>query len=322
VAGRPWIWLVTSAGPSEGRGHLARTVTLAETLREAGARVHVELLRGELSVRDRTRLEAAGAELRASAGHPDAVLVDIPDPNEVAGRWPADSLAIIDDSNRLTTPAAIVVQPSLPAWSGRAPVGTVLAGYAFAPLRASLRRLAEHPPAPSDPPDVFVCFGGGDPDDVTARLVPAVAAAVGARRDSASLTVVVGASYGGRLEAEPGWTLLQDPPDFDERLAGATVALIGGGTLKFEAAHLGVPAIVVAVADDQPDNAEPMAALAMAAYVGDGRTIDPEDVGWAVVALLDDPDRRAAMARAGRAIVDGRGAERIAREVLVLAGSR
>jgi hypothetical protein len=64
-----------------------------------------------------------------------------------------------------------------------------------------------------------------------------------------------------------------------------------------------------------------MAGLAMAAYVGDGRTIDPEEVGWAVVALLEDPDRRVAMARAGRATVDGRGAERIAREVLALAGS-
>ena len=316
---RPTVLLVGSAGPDEGRGHVARLVTLAEALGSSAA-VFLELIRGSPTATERDRLAGAGVRPNRGAS-PDAVVVDLPQPDDVAGRWAAERLVVFDDSNRLTRPAAVVVQPSRPAWTGEAEVGTVLAGYAFAPLRPSLRRLAESPPTTADPPEVVVCFGGSDPDDVTARLVPSVATAIGARRDPASLTVVVGASYGGRLEAEPGWTLLQDPPDFDERLARATVAVIGGGTLKFEAALLGIPAIVVAVADDQPDVAEPMAALAMSAYVGDGRTIDPEDVVRAVTALLDDPDRRAAMARAGRAAFDGRGADRIAREILALAGS-
>jgi len=314
VADRPTILLVGSAGPGEGRGHIARLVTLAEALGERWATVFVQLLRGSPTAAERERLAGAGA--RPDRGvSPDAVVVDVPRPDDVAGRWAPERLVVFDDSHRLTDPAAVVVQPSLPAWSGRAKVESVLVGYSYAPIRPGLRRLAAAPPGPADPPQIVVCFGGADPDDVTARLAPTIVSLVEPR---AGVTVVLGASYEGRFAG----AAVRDPGDLDGRLARATLAVLGAGTMKFEAAHLGVPAILVAVADDQPDVGPPFAATGAARYLGDGRLIKPEAIGDAVTALLGDPAVRAEMTRAGRATVDGRGTDRIADAILRLAAGR
>jgi len=320
VTGRPSIRLATSAGAGEGRGHVSRTVTLAEALRKAGASVRVELLRGELSDRDRARLMAIAADTRPlDSDVDDAVLVDLPDPNEIAGRWPAGRLVIVDDSNLLTTPAALVVQPSLARWAGSTVAGRILEGYAFAPIRSTIRRLAAERPAETVPPQVVVCFGGSDPWDLGARVAPAIAGA-----GSWSTVAVLGTGYQGRLrQTDEGsgasLRVLRDPQDLDRRLATATVAVTGAGTMKFELAVLGRPAILVAAADDQLPIGAPFAATGAARYLGDGRDLDPAAIGRAVAALMADEPARIAMASRGRAVVDGQGADRIASAVVELA---
>ncbi|HET9613512.1 MAG TPA: hypothetical protein VFP22_01770, partial [Candidatus Limnocylindrales bacterium] len=249
MATRPSVRLVGSAGPGEGRGHAGRLVTMAEALAPR-ADVRVELLLGAFTTGEAERLAAAGIDWRNGGARrePDAVIVDVPWPDAIAARWRAERLVVFDDSHRLSANVAVVVQPSLPAWHGAARASTILAGYAFAPIRPSIRRLASEDLVPAAPPEVVVCFGGGDPADVTARVAPAIAAAVGER---AHLTIVVGASYAGALRDERGDELVRDPADLDSRVARSTLAVIGGGMMKQEAAHLGVPTITVAVADDQ-----------------------------------------------------------------------
>ena len=320
MAGLPSVRLVTSAGTGEGRGHISRTVTLAEALRKGGAIVRVELLRGELSNRDRARLQAIAADTRPrDSDVDDAVLVDLPDPNEIAGRWPTGRLVIFDDRNLLTTPAAVVIQPSLARWGGSTMARRILEGYTFAPIRSTIRRLAAERPAETVPPQVVVCFGGSDPWDLGAQIVPAVAGA-----GSWSTVAVLGTGYRGRLqetgdESGAGLRVLRDPPDLDRRLATATVALTGAGTMKFELALLGRPAILVAAADDQLPIGAPFATTGAARYLGDGRELDPAAIGEAVAALMTDEPARIAMASRGRAVVDGQGADRIASAVMELA---
>ena len=250
------------------------------------------------------------------------VVADLPDPNVVIGRWPTGRLVVFDDREWFRGEAAVIVQPSLPGWAGTARAGRVLAGYAYAPIRAGLREQAaalgregaglRDEAAREGNVEVVACFGGSDPGDVTARLAPAVAARL-VGSSAADLTVIAGPGYAGSVRPGVGWTLLVDPPDVDARLARATVALIGGGTMELELALLGIPAIVVDVADDQVPVAAPFAQATRAArYVGDGRSVDPGAVAEAVADVLADPAARRSMTEAGRAAVDGRGAERIA----------
>jgi spore coat polysaccharide biosynthesis predicted glycosyltransferase SpsG len=325
VPERPRVLLVTSGDASEGRGHLGRATTLAEELSTDGTvTVTIAVLRGRLGAAQVAALLGASVEVVPELDDgpvPDAVVVDLPDPAEVLDRWPADRLIVFDDGDAFAGDAAVVIQPSMSRWSGRGRVDTVLAGYGYAPIRPGLRRLAATPPPPADPPEILVCFGGSDPFDVSSRLVPAIANALAAAVDPprAAVVAIVGADYRGALAAGHGWPLLRDPADLDRRLAGATLAVLGGGTMKLEAACLGVPALLVAAAPDQLAVAPAFVATGAARYLGDGRTIDPRGAGAAAASLLADEPTREAMARAGRAAVDGRGAERIAAAVLDVA---
>jgi spore coat polysaccharide biosynthesis predicted glycosyltransferase SpsG len=334
----PLLTVLATAGRGEGRGHLARALALAEAAQEAGSGATIVLLRGEPSAAERGRALAAGAELAgedamvalagpavragASGGldeSPDQIIVDLPDPNEASAAVLARA-TVFDDRQLLASPARVVVQPSLPAWSPArgASAGRALVGYAFAPLGRSVlqaaaraaeeRRVsrADHlVPAAAAIPRVLLCFGGSDPGDVTARLGSALAA-----DPRWSLDLVVGPDYRGAAGAR-GLAVLREPPDLARLLKAADVAVLGAGTMKFEAAALGTPTLLLAVADDQLPVGPPFAVTGAAAWAGDGRAVEPALVVELLAGLALDPGRRAAMARRGPEIVPGDGARRI-----------
>jgi spore coat polysaccharide biosynthesis predicted glycosyltransferase SpsG len=316
------VRLVTAAGPTIGRGHLARALSLAETDWGAEADIDLELIEGELTEGERSRLERAGA--RSIGGDvaivpATAVVLDVPDPDSVAGRFDPTRLAVFDDRDSFGGSAELVIQPSLASWTGRATAGRVLAGFAFVPISAAIRERRMQVPAP--PPDqarrpyVVVCFGGSDPHSITERLAPATVRDLAGRAD---VDVVIGASYAGSTH---GWPIepVRDPPDFVERIATADLLVFGAGTMKFEAACLGRPMVLVAAADDQGPVGPAFAATGAARYLGDGRTIDPEVVAAAVSDLLDDAGSRQELADTARRVIDGDGAARIADAVAAVA---
>jgi spore coat polysaccharide biosynthesis predicted glycosyltransferase SpsG len=311
----PSLTVLASAGRGEGRGHLARALAIAEAAAELRIPCAIALLRGEPSAAERGRADAAGAAfvgpeaLRGIAGaEATPLVVDLPDPNDAKPPVLARA-TVFDDRQLLASPARVVVQPSLPTWSPApgAKAGRALVGYAFAPLGRSVLEVAGHPRAhrAGSVPRVLLCFGGSDPHDVSARLGVALAA------DALwSLDLVVGPDYRGAAEAH-GLTVLREPPDLAGLLAAADVAVLGAGTMKFEAAALGTPAILVAVADDQLPVGPPFAGTGAAAWAGDGREVEPSLVVELLAALMLDPARRAAMARRGPEVVPGDGARRI-----------
>jgi len=275
----------------------------------------IGLARGEPSPAERARAGSAGATFGAGAdlaGDAEHLIVDLPDPNEVAAPI-LRRATVFDDRGVLASPARVVVQPSLPRWAPAAggAAGTILCGYAWAPLGRAVRAaIGRRPAAAGMPPRVLLCFGGSDPEDVTARLAPALAA-----DPRWALEVIVGPDYRG-IAGNAGGPALREPPDLVDRLRRADVAVVGAGTMKFEAAALGVPAIIVAVADDQLPVGPPFAATGAAAWAGDGRRLEPAALARALAALVEDPARREAMARGGPAVVPGDGAARILQAAL------
>ena len=308
------LHLVTTAGAGIGRGHLSRMLTLAESLHEHGGRLSLELIEGRLDGGAAARARALGIGPGSSGPADAVVVVDLPDLSGVHDRAPADRLAVFDDRDAFDGAAALVIQPSMPEWAGLGRTDRVLAGFSYAPVaRAYVDRRAAAPPARYAETELVVCFGGSDPSLVTPRLA-GVLASDGAWRT----TVVVGADYAGALDELPAGTI-QDPVDLPARLARADIAVIGAGTMKFEVACLGRPAVLLAVADDQLAAGPPFAETGAAEFLGDGRTIEPERVLSAVRELLDDRERRANMGRVAATVVDGRGAERLAAAILSLA---
>jgi spore coat polysaccharide biosynthesis predicted glycosyltransferase SpsG len=312
------VRLVVTAGPFDGRGHVGRALSLGEALYELGVATELQLIAGSLSPNEAAR--ASGASLSVVAADEPvptdaAVVVDLPDPRAAPAVDPA-RLVVFDDRDTFAGRAAVVVQPSQAEWTGPGAAATVLAGYDYVPISASVRRRRESAlgsPIEADGQRLVVCFGGADPSDVTGRLVGSLAAL------DADVEAIVGPSYRGSTE---GWPVaaVRDPADLVDRLASTDLVLMGAGTMKFDAACLGRPAILLAVADDQLPVGPAFAATGAARFLGDGRTIEPGVVAAAVEMLLGDPVARARLGSRAAEVVDGQGAGRIATAIERLAG--
>lgn len=311
------VRLVATAGPHEGRGHVARALAVGEALAQLGARAELQLVRGGLTPIETRRASDLRIEIlpEAPLASMGVTYVDLPDPNEAISHARSARLAVMDDRDAFSGRAPLVIQPAQARWTGPGRAERVLEGYGTVPIAAAYRRLRVSPRPAREPTDaihVVACFGGGDPARVSERLVGSLAAS-GWPTD-----LIIGASYDGPTD---GWPIepIRDPDDLPERLAAADVVVLGAGTMKFEAACLGRPAILVAAADDQLRVGPPFAATGAAIYLGDGRTIPPTSVRAALEALLGDPAHRDAMGRRAAELIDGGGADRIAQALVDLA---
>lgn len=163
---------------------------------------------------------------------------------------------------------------------------------------------------------VLVAFGGGDDRGAINLVLAALAGRLG--RD-VTLVVVSGAGnpeLPGVARAVAALRYGQaelhvDPADMPGLMAGCDLAVIGGGTMSYEAAICGLPMVTLALAGNQERPCLGWQALTGAPYLGPVRNVAAEALFEAVSSLSQDDRRRAAMAAKGRQAVDGRGVERL-----------
>lgn len=109
---------------------------------------------------------------------------------------------------------------------------------------------------------VLVFFGGSDPTGETAKAIEAIRAW---NRPDTAVDVVVGGSNPRRAELErvshevPGVRFHCQVDNMAELMAKADVALGAGGSTSWERCYLGLPAGIVAVADNQLSPTEALA---------------------------------------------------------------
>ncbi|HEX3563158.1 MAG TPA: undecaprenyldiphospho-muramoylpentapeptide beta-N-acetylglucosaminyltransferase [Solirubrobacterales bacterium] len=119
------------------------------------------------------------------------------------------------------------------------------------------------------------------------------------------------------------YTLIQYEPDLGDVLAAADLVVGRAGGSVMEIAAAGRPAILIpyphATADHQTTNARWMADGGAAVVIPDGE-LTPERLSGEIAALLADEDRLREMGIAARRLAKPNAAERIAREVLEVAG--
>lgn len=185
-----------------------------------------------------------------------------------------------------------------------------LLGRRFAELRAaSVARRAQPSLA-----RILVSMGGVDPGDATSTALESICAA--RPPSGTSVTVVMGrhAPWLAKVRAAAAAAPIQvdvavDVRDMAERMAAADLAIGGAGGTAWERCSLGLPSIVVVLAENQRAGARALGAA------GAAWTIDaPSDMARAMPALLARAQDGAALARLSRcaaAVADGLGAERV-----------
>jgi UDP-2,4-diacetamido-2,4,6-trideoxy-beta-L-altropyranose hydrolase len=322
----------TDASPAIGAGHVMRCLALAEALIDAGHRCRfvvaeitpaLERRIGQAGIGIERIDPAAGAEatLRLVAGC-DAVVVDGYRFGEAWRRLLRQGasrvLAFSDDAAHPPAGADLVLDAAADPSAARGlPPGTIgLYGPEYVLLRRELAEAASLPmPGIAGRRSVLVTFGGSDP----AGLTLPVSQALAARLPDAEIDVVIGGSVvdGARIAAAVASLGGQVRPHLDPLamgalMRGAGLAVSAGGGTTFELAALGVPAILVIVADNQEGGVRAMERAGWCEAI-DARTGDVADrIAERAAALWRDPARRATCSERARATIDGRGAERVA----------
>jgi len=335
-----------------GAGHVMRTLTLAEAWRDRGgealfvcralpghmgelitARGHgLRLLPPEPvdPLQDAQQTLQASADGRHAAA-PDWVLVDhygLAADWEQAWRGTAARLMAIDDLADRPHAVDLLLDQNLgreaahyERWLPARARRLIGPGYAllrpeFAARRAdSLARRAE-----GQLRHLVISMGGSDPGGATSRCLASLAGAAAAL-SLERLTVVLGPQAQTLADVRQALSALPLPselrlnePDMAGLLASADLALGAAGGSAWERCCLGLPTLLLVLADNQASGARALAAQGAALMLG-----GPDDLAQTLrpaLQSLAEPARLQGMSRAAAALCDGLGAARVVQALL------
>src|ERR1035441_6913367 len=160
---------------------------------------------------------------------------------------------------------------------------------------------------------VLVTLGGSDPDNVTGKVIEALA---GLRNLEA--VVAIGGSNQNieaiRAAIRNGGTpvrLVEDAANMPELMAWADVAVAAGGTTSWELAFMGLPALILVLAPNQSAVTKALEERGVAHNLGLASENSGDRIALAIQTLSHDSERRCALSRAGGQYVDGLGSRRV-----------
>ncbi|MDC3332900.1 UDP-2,4-diacetamido-2,4,6-trideoxy-beta-L-altropyranose hydrolase [bacterium] len=166
---------------------------------------------------------------------------------------------------------------------------------------------------------LLVCFGGADTDQNTLPFLHLLADANVVSPDC--VDVVCGAMVKDWQSVEAfclkaGYQFYVDHRDMPSLMKRSAVAVVAAGSMLYELAYMGVPALAVIVADNQRPNAEFFQDHGVAHCIDAERYNNQSSllmaVGMQLKQLWGDMRRRHAMSLKGLRLCDGGGASRIA----------
>jgi UDP-2,4-diacetamido-2,4,6-trideoxy-beta-L-altropyranose hydrolase len=335
------------ASPQVGTGHLVRCRTLAAELQHRGWTTSLasrdlppELAR---SVRES---EMALIELDATSGleAEHAVIAELvarpvtvavvdhyaigAEWQRAAGGWAERMMAIDDLADRFQAVDLLLNQnpgPGPARYRGLVPpAARILDGPTYALVRpefAAMRLRAERVRQQEEAGHsrsvgrILVFLSGTDPHDVTRRAAQA-ATAVGVPVD-----VVVGAAspFLGSLQAwaagQPLIELHIETREMAALMARADIAIGAPGSATWERCTLGLPTLLVTLADNQVEIARHLAEVGAALDLGWHSEVTTAELEEVLIALAADPARLSAMSEAAARITDGQGTVRVADEL-------
>ncbi|WP_051278821.1 UDP-2,4-diacetamido-2,4,6-trideoxy-beta-L-altropyranose hydrolase [Chitinilyticum aquatile] len=323
------------ASPAIGTGHIMRCLALADGLSHSGAEITFACRELPQSLQDMLRqrqyrllplLGAVDAQEEA-----DCILQSLPQPPDwlIVDHYELDAhwelvmrprvrhLLAIDDLCNRPHAADIVLDHNLSFSESdyRPLVGKgcrLLLGPRYALLREqfagktyqvsrTIRR-------------VLVSFGGSDPGGELFKVMDAATGLPGIH-----FTFLAGQAnlawnaLQQRAVSQPDWCLLRHVDNLAELMLEHDLFIGAAGGMALERAAIGLPGLVIAVADNQIPGAEAMAEAGLHHYLGRADEVDAPAIRAAVLAA--DYQQRTHWSAAGRKRVDGKGIARVVNEI-------
>ncbi len=198
-----------------------------------------------------------------------------------------------------------------------------LIGPKYAMLNSVFAKLREVSVTPrTELKRVFVFCGGSDPRNLTKTVLDALS---GDEFLNLAIDVVIGAQnqnfkpgstkrYGSNIQFH------ESSDDFAKMMSKSDLAIGAGGTTTWERMCLGVPSIIVSIAENQVPTCEKLGREGFVRYLGPQSEVTNESVAGAVREFLKTPSALGAVSFKSQIVVDGKGCKRVAEAMCPTSG--
>lgn len=181
--------------------------------------------------------------------------------------------------------------------------------YREARQRAQVRRSLQR---------IFICLGGGDDDGLILKILEWIAPMM---KGFQAVSVVVGSSnpslgsIHSMASSNPYSEKLRlhvNACNVSELMLESDVGIVSAGTVSYEACAVGLPMLLVAMADNQLKNLRGWSQGGAASVLGRAKKLSAERLHEELNSLVSQPALLSSMSAAGMNLVDGLGAQRVA----------
>ena len=328
------------ASPEIGAGHVVRCLALAHAWQHAGGHAHFITARPHADLRRVMDRAGVGVTVLDRA-HPDPLDLDVTSAEVSRRRRPAVildgyhfdgnyqqtvkaldcRLGVMDDLADIPRyHADVIINQNLhaPALTYRAtPETTYLLGPRFALLRPEFLALKEWVRSiPDNAQNILITFGGSDARGASLLALEALASLSSANTRARVIAGALNPRIGELRTIAKRATnveVLIDVPNMPEQMQWADLAVCAGGSTTWELAFMGVPMILVTIADNQVPGARALDAAGLGSYLGPAEDLTALALRGALNSLIPDAAKRRTMSQKGRECVDGLGADRVVR---------
>ena len=204
-------------------------------------------------------------------------------------------------------------------YSGKTPENCrMLLGPSFALLGSEFRKLHEQARPRTGPVTrILVFFGGIDAGNFTEKAIDILS---GIAPAGLHVDVVIGAQHPSQERiklacAHHGFVCHVQTEKMAELMAVADLAIGAGGSACWERCSLGLPALLVALADNQINIAKALDLFGACIYAGTSKATSDTVIRNAIISLISSPEKLMQISNKAYSLVDGLGAERVCREM-------
>jgi UDP-2,4-diacetamido-2,4,6-trideoxy-beta-L-altropyranose hydrolase len=162
---------------------------------------------------------------------------------------------------------------------------------------------------------ILVTLGGSDPDNVTLKAIQALSQL---SINNLEIIVAIGATNPHYEQLKSIVESLKLPiilqlnvTNMSELMAWADIAIAAGGSTNWELAFMGLPSLIITVANNQTAIAAELDRQSIVSHLGWHQQVTSAQISQSVHKLIGDRAKRVEMSQKGQKLIDGKGGGRV-----------
>jgi|GEM_PF-4160275 len=184
-------------------------------------------------------------------------------------------------------------------------------GTDYFPLRSEFRQARSGTPRNGTVNTITVTFGGSDTDDQTMRVIEIIQR----MGIDCRICAILGPGYEGKAKNSKDVVIVRKPENIAELLNKSDLVVSAAGGTALELAYLGLPMALIALADNQLQNATAIDQARAGLYLGQAIKISDDNISNAIKKLVENDECRKTYSKNGLKLVDGFSHKRISRQI-------